>query len=66
LAKVYDHLLGTGLTRTIDFGRYLSSLCDAFKDLEDSQHRGVVLTCHGNSLMLDLDRATPLGLSSPN
>jgi two-component sensor histidine kinase/ActR/RegA family two-component response regulator len=62
LAKVYDHLLGTGLTRTIDFGRYLSSLCDAFKDMENSQHRGVALTCQAKSMMLDLDTATPLGL----
>lgn len=62
LAKVYDHLLGTGLTRTIDFGRYLTSLCDAFKDMENSQHRNVSLTCKGKSLMLDLDTATPLGL----
>jgi two-component sensor histidine kinase len=62
LAKVYDHLLGTGLTRTIDFGRYLSSLCDAFKNMENEQHREVELTCHGKSLMLDLDTATPLGL----
>jgi two-component sensor histidine kinase/ActR/RegA family two-component response regulator len=62
LAKVYDHLLGTGLTRSIDFGRYLSSLCDAFKDMENSQHRDVTLTCHGKSMMLDLDTATPLGL----
>ena len=27
LAQVYEHLLGTGMTRTIDFGAYLSSLC---------------------------------------
>ena len=62
LAKVYDHLLGTGLTRSLDFGRYLSSLCDAFKDMENSQHGGITLTCQGKSLMLDLDTATPLGL----
>jgi two-component sensor histidine kinase/ActR/RegA family two-component response regulator len=63
LAKVYDHLLGTGLTRTIDFGRYLSALCDAFKDVENTQDGNVVLTCHGKSLLLDLDTATPLGLA---
>jgi two-component sensor histidine kinase/DNA-binding response OmpR family regulator len=62
LAKVYDHLLGTELTRSLDFGRYLSALCDAFKDMENSEHHDITLTCHGKSLMLDLDTATPLGL----
>ena len=62
LARVYDHLLGAGLTRTIDFGRYLSSLCDSFKDMENAEHRDVTLTCRAHSLMLDLDTATALGL----
>ena len=62
LAKVYDHLLGAGLTRTIDFGNYLSSLCNSFKEMENPEHRDIVLTCHWHSLMLDLDTATALGL----
>lgn len=62
LAKVYDHLLGAGLTRTIEFGGYLSSLCKSFKDLEDPQHREIGLICRSQSLMLDLDTATALGL----
>ena len=39
LAQVYDHLLGNGLSRTIDFGGYLTSLCESFHDLEDIQQR---------------------------
>jgi two-component sensor histidine kinase/putative methionine-R-sulfoxide reductase with GAF domain/DNA-binding NarL/FixJ family response regulator len=62
LAKVYDHLLEAGLTRTIDFGTYLSSLCDGFNDMKVPQHRNIVLTCHSQPLMLDLDTATALGL----
>jgi two-component sensor histidine kinase len=62
LAKVYNHLLGAGLTRTIDFGAYLSSLCDAFKEMENSQHAEIRLTCHWHSVMIDLDTATALGL----
>jgi two-component sensor histidine kinase/ActR/RegA family two-component response regulator len=62
LAKVYDHLLGAGMSRTIDFGRYLASLCDAFKDMEKFAHRDVAVTCVSPSFMLDLDVATPLGL----
>ena len=36
LSEVYDHLLGAGLSRTIDFGGYLSSLCTDFAALENS------------------------------
>jgi two-component sensor histidine kinase/putative methionine-R-sulfoxide reductase with GAF domain len=64
LARVYDHLLGTGLTRTIDFGGYLASLCDSFRDLERERpgNRDIELTCRCKPLMLDLDTATALGL----
>jgi two-component sensor histidine kinase/DNA-binding response OmpR family regulator len=62
LARVYDHLLGTGLARTIDFGGYLTSLCDTFRDLERAANRDVELMCHCKPLMLDLDTATALGL----
>jgi len=62
LARVYDHLLGTGLTRTIDFGAYLMSLCDSFRDLERTGSRDIDLTCEYKPLMLDLDTATVLGL----
>lgn len=62
LSKVYDHLLGTGLTRTIDFGGYLKSLCNGFRELEDEHHRDVELTCVAAVLMLELDSATALGL----
>jgi two-component sensor histidine kinase len=62
LAKVYDHLLGTGLTRTIDFGHYLSALCEAFEEMESAQRRDTVLICNTKAMQLDLDTATPLGL----
>ena len=62
LAQVYDHLLGTGLSRTIDFGSYLLSLCDGFRDLGREQHPGVELICNFGPVMLDLDSVTALGL----
>lgn len=62
LARVYDHLLGAGLTRTIDFGAYLMSLCDSFKEMENPQHHDIELTCFWQPLMIDLDTATALGL----
>jgi two-component sensor histidine kinase len=62
LANVYDHLLGTGLSRTIDFGGYISSLCSSFESLQQSERPNVVLTCHWEAVVLDLDTVTPLGL----
>jgi two-component sensor histidine kinase/ActR/RegA family two-component response regulator/putative methionine-R-sulfoxide reductase with GAF domain len=62
LAQVYDHLLGTGLSRTIDFGNYLSSLCESFQALETVAHPHVRLTCHYEPVILDLDTVTALGL----
>jgi two-component sensor histidine kinase len=62
LAQVYDHLLGTGLSRTIDFGNYLSSLCENFRALEAVAYPKVGLTCHNEPVILDLDTVTALGL----
>ncbi len=55
-------MLGAGLTRTIDFGSYLTSLCDSFLDLENPDHQNVALSCDCQPLMLDLDTSTALGL----
>jgi two-component sensor histidine kinase/ActR/RegA family two-component response regulator len=63
LAQLYDHLLGAGLSRTIDVGAYLASLCASFENLEDTQHRKIALACHWEPIILDLDSATALGLA---
>jgi two-component sensor histidine kinase/ActR/RegA family two-component response regulator/putative methionine-R-sulfoxide reductase with GAF domain len=62
LAQVYDHLHGAGLSRTMDFGSYLSSLCESFRSLENAQHPLVGLTCQWEPVILDLDCVTALGL----
>jgi two-component sensor histidine kinase len=62
LAQVYDHLLGIGLSRTIDFGKYLSSLCESFEALQNDEHPMVELLCHWNPVTLELDTVTALGL----
>ena len=61
LAKVYDHLLGSGLSQTIDFGGYLTSLCSSFEAMEGAQHR-ITMTCDCELFALDLDTVTALGL----
>jgi two-component sensor histidine kinase/CheY-like chemotaxis protein len=62
LAQVYEHLLGTGLSRTIDFSMYLSSLCSSLVDVEHTQHPNVGLNCHLEPVILDLESVTALGL----
>ena len=62
LAQVYDHVLGTGLSRTIDFGKYLSSLCESFEALQNDGYPMVELLCHCSPVALELDTVTALGL----
>jgi two-component sensor histidine kinase/CheY-like chemotaxis protein len=62
MARVYDHLVGTGLGEKIDFGAYLSSLCASFSEMEDPQAPKVTMACHAGEVMLDLDTVTALGL----
>jgi two-component sensor histidine kinase len=62
LAQVYEHLLGTGLSRTIDFKTYLAALCSNLGDLEHAQHPKVILNCHLETVILDLESVTALGL----
>jgi len=63
LAKIYDHLLGNGLSRTIDFDQYIKSLCETLRDFQDRNEFPVTHTCEGEeSLLLDLDSVTALGI----
>jgi two-component sensor histidine kinase len=62
LAQVYNHLLGIGLSRTIDFGTYVKSLCSILPDIQVTQNRDVELICEAYSMVLDLDKVTSLGM----
>jgi len=61
LAQVYDHLLGNEMTRTTDFGSYVKSLCLNLEEIQ-AVPDGVTLTCDSDSLILDLDVVTALGI----
>ena len=63
LAQVQDQLLGTGMSRTIDFGDYLKSLCAILPDLQTVQTGNVHLTCDAELVVLDLDTVTSLGMA---
>jgi len=62
LAHVYDQLLGSGMTREVDAGKYLELLCGGLRRLQHVQQGGVALVCDTGSLVLDLDAVTVLGL----
>jgi two-component sensor histidine kinase len=59
LAQVYDNLLGTEMARTTDFGTYARSLC---LNIAEIQGTNISLTCNCETLMLDLDTVTALGI----
>jgi len=61
LAEVYDHLLGNEMTRTTDFGSYVKSLCLNIEEIQ-AVPDAVTLTCDSDSLILDLDVVTALGI----
>ena len=63
LAQVYENLLGTGLSNTIDFGKYIEALCRDTESSVGSDHPNIKLSCHSMSLRLDLDTVTSLGLA---
>jgi two-component sensor histidine kinase len=62
LAQVYDHLLGTEMTRTADFGGYVKSLCLNLAEIQAAPDGTVTLTCDSEPVILDLDVVTSLGL----
>jgi two-component sensor histidine kinase len=62
LAQVYDHLLGTEMTRTTDFGSYVKSLCNSLAEIQASPDGAVTLNCDSDVLVLDLDVVTALGI----
>jgi len=62
LAQVYDHLLGSEMTRTTDFGGYLKSLCINLAEIQAAPDGSITLTCDSDAIVLDLDVVTALGI----
>jgi two-component sensor histidine kinase/putative methionine-R-sulfoxide reductase with GAF domain len=63
LAKIYDSLLGVGLTETIDLSIYLQQLCTSLPGLQDDTNKKVDLNCHAECIMLPLNSVTTLGMA---
>jgi two-component sensor histidine kinase len=62
LAQVYDHLLGSGMSRTINFGEYLKSLCQSLVEIQGEEKADIRLACRADVVVLDLDSVTALGI----
>jgi two-component sensor histidine kinase len=63
LSTLYDHLLGVGMGRTIDFAAYLSSLCDSMGQVTGLNGGQVDLVFTADQhVTLGLDRCTALGI----
>ena len=62
IAQVYDHLLGTEMSRTTDFGGYTASLCATLADMLTPASGGIDIQCEADRCLLDLDVVTALGI----
>jgi two-component sensor histidine kinase len=62
LSKVYDQLLGVGLSRTLDFSEYARLLCGGLPELQGNTGARVRLTCTVAPMTLDLGATTAIGL----
>ncbi len=62
LAQVYDHLLGSEMTRTTDFSGYVKSLCRSIEHIHAAPGSDITLSCESDELILDLDQVTALGI----
>lgn len=62
LAAIYDYLLDHGLVQTIDFGAYLKSLCHNLHEFQAKGDFEITLVCEAETLPLDLDLVTSLGI----
>jgi two-component sensor histidine kinase len=60
LAEVFEHLLGTGMSRVINFGDYVSALCYNLPALYDQDH--IKLVCAVVPVQLSLDVSTSVGI----
>ncbi|HEY6438398.1 MAG TPA: histidine kinase dimerization/phosphoacceptor domain -containing protein [Acetobacteraceae bacterium] len=60
LAEVFEHLLGTGMSRVINFGDYVSALCHNLPELYNQDR--IQLVCAVEPVRVSLDVATSLGI----
>ena len=62
MALVYDHLLGKGMSRTVDFAAYLRALCTNLAQFESERPGAITIACDVETVLVDLDTVTAIGL----
>jgi two-component sensor histidine kinase len=62
LAEVYEQLLGTGMSRTIDLAEYLKALCRSLPGLQNQRNSRIELTCVADAVCTDLNTVTAMGM----
>lgn len=62
LSQVYNQLLGSEMTRSIEFSAYLNALCVNLKEIQAPADGSIDLCCAGDPVILDLDVVTALGI----
>lgn len=62
LIGVYNQLLGVDLGRTVDLGEYITSLCVSLPELQLNPHKAIKLICAADSLFIDVETVTVLGM----
>ena len=63
MAEVYDHLLGRGMSRIVDFGAYLRDLCASLAEFQSGRFANITLSCDAEPVYVDLDTVTSIGLA---
>lgn len=63
MAEVYDHLLGRGMSRIVDFGAYLRDLCASLAEFQSGRFPDITLSCDAEPVSADLDTVTSIGLA---
>ncbi len=63
LAQVYDSLLNTGLSGTVDLAGYLRLLCASLPGVQAEHSHPVYVFCYAEPIMLGVDGTAALGMA---
>ncbi len=62
LSQVYDSLLSTGLSGTVDLAGYLQALCVSLPGMQAEHSHPVHIFCHAEPVMFGVDETATLGM----
>ena len=63
LSQVYDSLLSTGLSGTVDLAGYLQALCVSLPGMQAEHSHPVHVFCHAEPVMFGVDETAALGMA---